>query len=577
MNYLQGERYNWLFPELDEQAVLNIATTYKLSISIAQFLYTRGYRTKEQLSEYLFSSFGKDVHHPSKIKDMDKAVARVQTAIKNEEKILVFGDYDVDGITSSAIMMLCMKSLGAKVNFYLPVRAKEGYGLSTAVVKKAAENGYTVIITVDNGITAFEPAEEAKKHGIDLIITDHHRPHDKKPDAYAIVDPAQPECTYPFKYLAGVGVSFKFVSLLFEFEQQNLPEKVYELLLLGTVADVVPLTGENRFWVRYGLRLINKIESYSFKVLKQNGSLVKPIITSQDIGFSITPQINALGRLEDPRRGVQFLIGSNKEETDDVGLILFELNQTRKQIERNILEEIEREIEKKNIDVANERVIIAASDKWPTGVIGLVASRLTSKYCRPTLLFHLTKIGVAKGSCRSITEFNIFDALKESENLLLQFGGHSCAAGLSLKTENIPALKQKLEELASKKLTEFDLQPKFMLDAEIKLSDLSKKFISDLDYLEPFGHQNSKPIFWVKQVVLVQKPKMLKDLHIKCSVFADGVIKSVIFFNRPELFEKLVQQASEPFDLAAEVTENHWNGNVNIELLGIDVAGLNKN
>lgn len=574
MNYLQGARYSWIFPEMDEQAVFNIATTYKLSLPVAQFLYARGYRTKEQLNDYLFSSFNKDVHNPAQMKDLQKAADRVCKAIDNNEKILVFGDYDVDGITSSSIMMLCLQSLGAKVNFYLPVRAKEGYGLSTKVVKKGAENGYKVIITVDNGITAFEPAEEALKHGIDLIITDHHRPHEDKPKAFAIVDPAQDDCPYPFKYLAGVGVSFKFVSFLFEMKKKKLLPKVYELLLLGTIADVVPLTGENRFWVRYGLRLINQVESLSLKVLKQNGSLVKPAVTSQDIGFSIAPQINALGRLEDPRKGVEFLIGSNKKEVEDIGLILFELNQTRKQIERGIFEEIEREIEKKNIDVTKEKVILAASDKWSTGVIGLVASRLTSKYCRPTLLFHLTKNGYAKGSCRSIEAFSIFDALQQSEEFIEQFGGHSCAAGLSLKASNLPKLKERLEQLASEKLTDFDLQPKFMLDAEVRLSDLNKKFILDLNYLEPFGHQNAKPLFWIKNVVLVQKPKLLKDLHVKCSVFADGVIKPVIFFNRPELFTLLVQQASEPFDLAAEVSENYWNGRANIELLGIDIAGL---
>lgn len=560
---------------MDYEAVLNIATTYKLSLPVAQFLYARGYRTKDELDDYLFSSFAKDVYHPSQMKDLQKAVDRVCTAIDNKEKILVFGDYDVDGITSSSIMMICLSSLEAKVNFYLPVRAKDGYGLSKKVVKKAAENGYKLIITVDNGITAFEAAEEADKLGIDLIITDHHRPHDHKPKAYAIVDPAQDECQYPFKYLAGVGVSFKFVSLLFEIKKQKLPHKIYELLLLGTIADVVPLKGENRFWVRYGLRLVNQLESMSFKVLKQNGSLDKPTISSQDIGFSIAPQINALGRLEDPRRGVEFLIGSNKEAVEDVGLILFELNQTRKQIERAIFEEIEREIEKKNIDIANEKVILAASDKWPTGVIGLVASRLTNKYSRPTLLFHLTKDGLAKGSCRSIETFSIFDALKASEDLLNQFGGHTCAAGLALKASNLPLLKERLEEIANQKLTDFDLQPKFTLDGEVKLPDLTKKFILDLNYLEPFGHQNSKPVFWVKQVVLVQKPKLLKDQHVKCSIFADGVIKQIIFFSRPELFDKLIKQDTEPFDVAVEVMENHFGGRASIELLGVDVARLN--
>src|SRR3990167_9067108 len=451
MNQLQGEKYLWLMPNLNEhrEFILDIATKYKLSVPIAEFLYARGYQTKEQIDDYLFSSFKKDVYHPGLMAGLNKAVERVQRAIKDEEKILIFGDYDVDGITSSSILMLCLPALGAKINFYLPNRAKEGYGLSKKVVKRSAENGYKVIITVDNGITAFEAAEEAEACGIDLIITDHHRPLEKLPKAYAIVDPAQEDCEYPFKYLAGVGVAFKFASLLFEKEKKELPVKVYELLLLGTVADVVPLIGENRFWVRYGLRLINQNQSYSFKVLKQNGNVSKPLVDSQDIGFSITPQINALGRLEDPRKGVEFLIGSDKEAIDDIGMILFELNQTRKKIEREIFDEIEAEIEKKNIDIEKEKIILAASDKWPTGVIGLVASRLCSKYCRPTLLFHLTKDGFAKGSCRSIKEFNIFNALEESKDLLEKYGGHSHAAGLSLKIENLTELKSRLEFTAS--------------------------------------------------------------------------------------------------------------------------------
>lgn len=570
----QGDKYLWLLPEYNNQFILDVAKSYNLSLPICQTLFSRGFLTLDQVNSYLFSSFEKDVAHPSLMKDALKAVDRIILAIKNEEKILVFGDYDVDGITSSAMMMLCLTPLGAKANFFLPNRVKDGYGLSVNVVKRAAENNYKVIITVDNGITAFEPADKARELGVDLIITDHHRPHDKVPNAFALIDPVQKDCNYPYKYLAGVGVTFKIISLLYEKMGKVLPEKVYELLLLGTVADVVPLTGENRFWVRHGLTHVNKIESLAFKVLKLNGKFEKPKISSTDIGFNITPQINALGRLEDPRRGVQFLIGSHEKEVEQIGNVLFELNQARKEIEKSIFADVVSEIKSKRINLEKENIILAASNKWPSGVIGLVASRLVGEFGKPTLLFHLTKDGMAKGSCRSISAFNMFDALQECKSLLDKFGGHSQAAGLSLKAENLSALKSRLEEIMSAKVTEFDLKRKLPLDAEVKLSDLGSKFISDLEYLEPFGHQNDRPCFYIKNVVMVQKPQLMKDAHVKCHIFADGVIKPVVFFNRPELFEKFVKQDAEQFDIAAQVVENHWNGKINIELLGLDVAGL---
>ena len=576
METVRGEKYLWRLPSGDQRTLLELARSYNLSLPIAQTLFSRGYTTKKEIDTYLFSSFEKDVAHPNLMKDAQKAVERIQKAIAQNEKILVFGDYDVDGITSSALMMLCLKPLGANINFFLPHRVKDGYGLSVKVVERAAQNDYKVLITVDNGITAFEPAKKALQLGIDLIITDHHRPHEKVPEAFAIVNPNQDDCKYPYKSLAGVGVSFKLLSLLYETVGKQMPPKALELLLLGTIADVVPLTGENRFWVRHGLQFINSVESYSFKVLKKNGNVSKPKLSASDIGFNITPQINALGRLEDPRQGVKFLIGSDAKETDLIGSVLLELNQVRKEIERSIFSEIVLQIETKKIDLQNENVIMAASDHWPPGVIGLVASRLVSTYGRPTLLFHITKKGKAKGSCRSISEFNMFDALHASSDLLDTFGGHSLAAGLALDIDKLSVLKQNLEQLVAEQLTPFDLQQKLVIDAQLILPEVNKKTVSDLTHLEPFGNENPQPVFQVKEVVLVQQPTLLKSAHVKASVFADGIIKPVVFFNRPELFELLKAQEQEPFDLAVHISENHWKGRTNIELIGVDVAGLQK-
>lgn len=571
---LQGDKYLWSIPNFDNKLILELAKLYNLSIPLCETLLSRGLSSKEQIDSFLFSSYEQNVYHPSLMKDLEKAVDRVIKAIEKKEKILVFGDYDVDGITSSGMMMLCLPALGAQVNFFLPHRVHDGYGLSVKIIQKASINNYKVIITVDNGITAFEPAQRAKELDIDLIITDHHRPHNDIPKAFAVVNPNQQDCQYPFKYLAGVGVTFKFLSLLYEKKGIKLPAKVYELLLLGTIADVVPLVGENRYWVRHGLMHVNKNETLSLKFLKLNSKFNKPKLSSSDIGFNITPQINALGRLEDPRQGVKFLIGSNEKEIEEIGNVLFELNQTRKDIERSIFLEINSKIKSKKIDLEKEKIILDASNNWPPGVIGLVASRLVSEYSRPVFLFHLTQDGTAKGSCRSISAFNIFDALNESKDLLEKFGGHSQAAGLSLKISNLPLLKDKLEKIISSKITESDLKKKLLIDAQTKLTDLNKKFISDLEYLEPFGHHNDRPNFLIKNVSLVQKPILLKDSHLKCQIFADGVIKPIIFFNRPDLLEKLLNQADEPFDVAAQITENHWNGKINIELLGLDIAGL---
>jgi single-stranded-DNA-specific exonuclease len=568
----KGVKYTWILPEHDTDKINKLAAHFSLSYSVAQTLINRGFATIEQVQSFLFTSKEVDVPDGALLKDAQKAVDRINQAINKNEKMLVFGDYDVDGITSSALMMISLLPLNARINFFLPHRVKDGYGLSTKVVHRAAENGYKVIITVDNGITAFEPAQVAKELGIDLIITDHHKPHDKVPDAYALVNPNQDDCNYPFKDLAGVGVTFKVLTLLYDQIGKELPTKAHELMLLGTIADVVPLLGENRFWVRYGLSYVNKFRSNSLTVLAQNGKVPNKALCSLDIGFSITPQINALGRLDDPRQGVMFLIGSDFGQVNEVGKILLQLNETRKEIERDIFTQVVKQIEDKIIDIDKTKVIVAVGKGWPPGVIGLVASRIVSAYGRPTILLHATDKGIAKGSCRSISAFNMFNALTKCKDLLGTFGGHAQAAGLSLTLENVPLLQKKLNELVDEQLTDFDLEQKITLDAEILLPDLTHKFVDDLHNLEPFGHANDSPLFFLHDISLIDEPKLLKDLHVKCTIFSQGVVKPVIFFNRPELYQQFIDHADEQFSLAVRVTENHWNGKISIELLGVDVS-----
>jgi single-stranded-DNA-specific exonuclease len=567
---IKGLKFLWKIKKPQHEAIQNIAAQTNLSMPIVQVLLNRGFQNTDQIHNFLFSSFEKDVKHPSMLKGMDSAVARILQAIEKKEKILIFGDYDVDGITSTALMLAALIPLDAKINYFLPLRS-DGYGLSANSVQRAFDSGYKLIITVDNGITAFDAAQKAKQLGIDLIITDHHRPHEQLPYAASIVNPNQTDCEYPFKEFAGVGVIFKLISLIYEKKQMELPEKIYELLTLGTIADVTPLRSENRFWVKFGLGKINKKTSHAFEVLCRNSNLNKTSFSSLDIGFMIAPQLNALGRLSNPRQAVRFLISSDPDEVERIGKILKEVNESRKKIDRQIYEEIEYSIQNKRIDLSRENIIVAAGHDWPTGIIGLVAGKLAQNYGKPTFLFHLDNNGFATGSCRSIPEFNIFDALQELKDLLISFGGHSFAAGLKLKQENIPLFKEKLEEKILTIIPAEQLVPKLELDGTIQLPELNKKLISDLEQLEPFGNQNAQPLFLIKNISQLKPPLLLKDLHVKCTVFADGIIKPVIFFNRPDLFNTLTNIQDAPFNVAAHVIKNQWDGTTQIELQGLDI------
>lgn len=571
-SFTQGSKYLWQLPHADMQESLSIASRYNVSVPIAQTLWQRGLTSKEALDAFLFTSYERDVASPLQMRGMEAAAERILRAVDAKEKILICGDYDVDGITATALMVSGLLGLGAQVNFFLPNRLRDGYGLSATIVERAAKNKYSLIITVDNGITAFEAAAKAQELGVDMVITDHHRSHDTLPSACAILDPNQAGCDYPCKALAGVGVAFKLMGYLYELRGLSMPAKVYELLLLGTIADVVPLVGENRYWVRHCLQQVSQVESMSLSLLKQNAGIDKPTLTSSDIGYWLAPQINALGRLEDPRQAVSFLIGADRTEVKEVGRLLWELNHARKDIEKGVFAEVQAAIEEGKIDLSRENIILAASKSWSPGVIGLVASRLVSTYGRPAILLHVTSHGIAKGSCRSIPAFNMFNALAGQQSLLEHFGGHSMAAGLSIKLENIAAFKAALEEQIARELTPFDLQQKMVLDAQVLLSDVTKKLVHDLSLLEPFGNQNEEPVFYVRNATLMHEPQLLKDTHVKCKIFSEGVIKPIVFFNRPELFSFFNQLGGRSCDIACKVHENYWSGNVSVELIGVDVA-----
>ena len=499
--YLKGERYLWKMPATNRSAIVELSSAYSLSQPIVEVLCNRGYDTSAKLQDFLLTLEEDHVFDPRLLKGAIIAAERILRAIEKKEKILIAGDYDVDGVTSSSVMLIAMLPLGAQINYFLPHRERDGYGLSVKTVQRAAQNGYSLIITVDNGISAHESAAMAASLGVDLIITDHHRPHGTLPQALAIVNPNQDDCTYPYKHFAGVGVAFKLMGLVYEMLGKELPEKVYELVAMGTVADVVPLTSENRFWVREGLRKINKSHSFSFATLAANNNVQKSRISSLDIGFMIAPQINALGRLDDSREAVKFSVSSNQEDIERVGKILKLMNEERKKIERAIYDEVEQAILQGHINLSENKIILASHHNWQPGVIGLVAGKLMHQFGRPTILMHRDpKSGIVKGSCRSIPEFDIFHALTACKDLLLSFGGHTCAAGLKLKEENVPELQERLEVLISAQVSAEDLQPKITVDASLELPDMTSKLMHDLAQLEPFGNKNPQPLFFIKNV-----------------------------------------------------------------------------
>lgn len=567
-----GHTYVWRSKHVAEELVASVAAACDISPAIARVLISRGYETPESAHTFLHPA-PRAVELVYELAGAREAVERIERALEQGEKILVFGDYDVDGITSTSLLLSSLMPLGANINYYLPHRIRDGYGLNVLTVERAVRAGYRLIITVDNGISAYAAAERAHELGIDLIITDHHKPHATLPNAPIIVDPQLSHCRYPFKYFAGVGVIFKLMELLYHRRGLSVPERVSELLLLGTVADVVPLLDENRYWVQHGLRVVNRVESTAFRVLKMNGSILhKTAIDSLDIGFMIAPQLNALGRLDDPRDGVMFLMSADEEKVARIGQTLAALNSERKRIDQEIYRQVVALIETGQIDLSRERLIMAMSPDWPPGVIGLVAGKLMHAYGRPAILLHETPEGIVKGSCRSIEAYNMFNALSAQSDILRSFGGHAAAAGLSLKREDVPLLKERLEADLAQALTDDDLVKKITIEGVLTVGEIVEKFITSLARLEPFGQSNRQPLFRIDGVTLVGDPQILKEQHVKC-VLRGGDERTIaaLFFGRADLYDVLRGLRDRSFSLAGHIVKNEWRDTITYDIHGVDI------
>lgn len=560
----------------DLETVETLGKEINVNLTLANMLVNRRVDSFQKAKDYFRPDLDK-LHDPFLMKDMDRAVERLQTAIQNEERILVYGDYDVDGTTSVALVFGYLREFYPNVNFYIPDRYKEGYGISEKGVRFAAENNFKLIISLDCGIKALEKVALAKELGVDFIICDHHTPGEQLPPAVAILDPKRKDCFYPYKELSGCGVGFKLIQAFSVFQGKD-PAKVMvylDLLAISIAADIVPITGENRVLTFYGLERINNNPRPGIKALILRSQIEKEIEIS-DIVFKIGPRINASGRLEHAKASVELLISKELEDALARAEIVDTVNAARKNFDENITKEALTMIQSME-EVRQMKTTVLFKEDWHKGVIGIVASRCIEKYYRPTIILTESN-SKATGSARSVFDFDIYEAISECSDLLEQFGGHKYAAGLTMSVANVPAFQSKFEEVVSSRITDIHMKPVLEIDDEILLDQINYKFYNILKQMAPFGPGNPEPIFCVKQVY-AENVRILKDKHLRFNVVQDGQeTKPVcIAFGMAdkniypdEIIYKMLNRKMR-FDLAFEIRENTFRNNSSLQLYVKDI------
>lgn len=552
----------WVYKDEPKQEIVEkLGKELNINHYLSGILIQRGIATFDQAKEFFRPSLSR-LHDPFLMLNMDEAVNRLTEAVFNEEKILIYGDYDVDGTTSVSLVYLFLKQFTNHLEFYIPDRYSEGYGISEKGIDYAIANEFQLIIALDCGIRAVDRAEQAKNAGIDLIICDHHLPGEDLPDAFAILDPKQKECKYPFKELSGCGVGFK---LLEGFCQQNTIEKerlfdLLDLVAVSIASDIVPIVGENRILAFYGLKKLNRAPSAGLKSLIEISGK-KNEFSISDVVFSIGPRINAAGRLTHAKESVNLLIG-DAQETDAFADNLNDRNKERREFDQSITAEALEMI----ADFKEERKsTVLYKEDWHKGVIGIVASRCIEHYHRPTIILTESK-GMATGSARSVDGFDVHSAISECADLLEQFGGHTHAAGLTLPLDNVEKFITRFEEVVSDRILPDQLIPKIEIDAEIPLSAITFKTFNVMNQMAPFGPQNMAPTFGTKNVIVDTTPKVMKEKHIKGFLHAENSTKLFEFigFGMAEKMEQLV--VGSPFHIAYHLEENNYMGNKSLIL-----------
>jgi single-stranded-DNA-specific exonuclease len=458
-----------------------------------------------------------DLHDPFEMDGMEAAVKRVIKALTNNEKILIYGDYDVDGTNAASMLYLFLHEIGGDVTIYIPNRLKEGYGISPAGIEDAAKLSAKLLISVDCGITAIEETEFAKSLNIDLIICDHHEPLNIIPNAISVLDPLKPNCKYPYRFLSGCGVTFKLMEGIAQsIGMRDIPQKYLDFVAVAGAADIVPLTGENRILVKFGLERLNNDPRPGFKAIIEKAGLTHGNINSTNIVFGIAPRINAVGRLGDAQRAIDLLIAKDYETAEMYAEILEVENRERRKIDEETFNQAAEMVENK-IDFSNDKAIVLHKEDWHAGVIGIVASRLVEKYYKPSIML-TTVEGVIKGSARSIADYNIYDAIKKCEDSLLQFGGHKAAAGVSINPDKLNEFIEKFLQVTWHEITEEMLTPALNIDAIVEFKELTPKFLRILEQFAPFGPQNMKPVFLSENVEVLPYPRIVGNNHLLLKV-----------------------------------------------------------
>ena len=538
-----------------------------LDATLTNILLQRKIDTFEKAKTFFRPSLD-EIHDPFLMKDMDKAVERLQQAIKNQEKILVYGDYDVDGTTSVSLVYSYLKNYYEHLAYYIPDRYTEGYGISYQGIDYAAENDFKLIIALDCGIKAIEKVDYATEKGVDFIICDHHRPGDEIPKAIAVLDQKREDCNYPYKELSGCGVGFKFMQAWTQKEEKDEAKllEYLDLLAVSTCADIVPITGENRVFVYYGLKQINENPRLGIKTMVELAKL-KNELTVTDVVFTIAPRINAAGRIETGNKAVEMLVEENKEKALEFGGNINELNIERKELDKAITAEALKQIED-NADLQDKKTTVLFQDNWHKGVIGIVASRLIETHYRPTIILTESN-GKATGSARSVKDFDVYDAIDECSDLLEQFGGHKYAAGLTMKLENLEAFTQKFEEVVSKQIDPELLIPQIGIDSKLELNQITAQFYKILKQFAPTGPGNMRPVFMSENVFITNKSRKIGEdkTHLRLEVFQEenpNIKFNCIAFGMAHTLDELDEGV--PFSIVYSIEENHWNGNTTLQL-----------
>lgn len=526
----------WIsIPPLDEdenQLVASFVEQLKCPPMIAELLLRRGLSTQAQISGFFNSNLDQQ-HSPFLFKDMEIAVQRIIKAIESKERITIYGDYDVDGATATALLLLGLSRVGGIVDFYIPHRMIDGYGLSMGGLDHLKESGSSLIISVDCGVNALEEIAAIKAMGMEIIITDHHNPKDELPQALAIINPKLPDSGYPFAHLAGVGVAFKLLMAIYErlgIQSEENTLKFLDLVAVGTIADIVPLTDENRIFAHIGLQHLIDMKNLGLNALIQISGLNQKTLDSNDIVFGIAPRINAAGRMGSAALAVNLLISRDEKESEELAEVIERQNSLRQQLDQRTFFEACEIIDKKYKDLSNTSCMVISSDDWHPGVIGIVASKLVEKYYRPVIMISF-KEGFGSGSGRSPGDFDLFGALKHTEHNLHSFGGHKYAVGLTIYQEYIDRFENDLNRYVSQRLNLEQVKPPLSVDNELQLYDISDTLMDWIERLAPFGPENNRPVFITKDVCVSNYPYTVGRNHLKLKVIKDGVSLDLIGYN----------------------------------------------